>query len=203
MLRRLGCLRGLVFAVFGAGACASAGENDTGDAEAETDGGTETGESEASSGDPYGGPISLAMANDWTPMPALDDPFRAHRPADVDCPEGAWAVEDGTFEVQTGACAYAAFEQSAAEPVAEGMQIRVVIAHEALWAAEGEATAHVAVGFGAKLGAEATVAIPSGSGVHELVFDIESRPADEDRLWFHLHNHGFNTWRIVSVTGFE
>lgn len=203
MLRRFSCLRGVVLVVFGVGACASTGEDGTGDAETETGGEAEAGESDASSGDRYGGPVSLALAGNWMPMPAVADPFRAHRPANVDCPAGAWAVEDGTFEVQTGACAYAAFEQSPLLPVTAGMQIRVVIAHEALWAAEGEATAHVAVGFGAKTGAEITVAIPSESGVHELIFDLESGPVDGDRLWFHLHNHGFNTWRIVSVAGFE
>lgn len=202
MRRRLDRLRGLVLFGLVATGCADAQTMDAQSTET-TDIDATSAASDDSSGDSRGADAELAEAEAWAPVLTADDPLRSHRPDAVVCPAGSWAVEDGTFEVRTGVCNYAAFGQLPVVPVSEDTQVRVVIAHEALWSELGAATAHVAVGLGRQVGAEATIAIPSGAGIVELTFDIESTPPPDAPLWLHLHNHGFNTWRVVSVTASE
>ena len=141
---------------------------------------------------------SLADAHAWQPVAPEQDPVPHHRPADVRCPEGAWYVEAGSLEVETGNCNYAALSQPIPQPVAAGEPIRAVLWHDRL-VFEQPAEAHVGLWLDRVLLWETTVPIPAEAHLYEVQVDA---PADAEQgaaLVFHLHNHGFNSWSLLEV----
>lgn len=173
-----------------AGACGDAGSGGT-TAASETSATTDVPELE-------GTMVDLARPALWQPLAAADDPLAAHRPDAIECPLGTgWLVEPTGFEVNTGACNYAAFVQPALAAVAPGAQISIDLYHFDLLAPE-PATAHLAVLVGDVVVFERDIAIPGPANVHEieLVADF-SAPAGTPVV-LHLHNHGQNTWTFGS-----
>jgi hypothetical protein len=129
---------------------------------------------------------------------AAHDPFASHRPAEIDCPPGAWGPEGGGFEVQTGVCNYAAFDQPLPVDVRAGDTIFFNLWHDTLDAHE-HATAHVALWLSDEVLWEDEVDIPAPSGVLEAMVELEKTPPEGARVGLHLHNHGFNSWRWVAL----
>lgn len=130
--------------------------------------------------------------------PAESDPLNSHRPESVDCPAAAWGEEFGSFEVQTGVCNYGAFVQPLPQPIQAGDLVEITVWHDFLDAAE-PATGHVAVWLGDQVIWEEEVAIPAQSSTLSASVAIDFEPAADAKLGLHLHNHGFNSWRFVSV----
>lgn len=145
-------------------------------------------------------PEFVSVLDPWAlaPVDPEHDPLADHRPAQIDCPPGAWGPEGGGFEIQTGVCSYAAFDQALPIPVEPGDLVSILVWHDVLDAAE-PGTGHVAVWLGDEVLWETTVAIPADSGVLEAVIPIERSPAPDARLGLHLHNHGFNSWRVLDI----
>ncbi len=132
------------------------------------------------------------------PVELENDPLAGHRPAIVDCPAAAWGPEGGGFEVQTGACNYAAFAHPLREALAAGDQLSIVIWHDILDAAE-PATGHAALWLGNTVLWETEVAIPAPSVAYEATVILERDFPAGEQLGLHVHNHGFNSWRFISV----
>ncbi len=133
-----------------------------------------------------------------TPVAEADDPLNAHRPNEVDCPAAAWGEEGGGFEVQTGVCDYAAFDQPLPAIPARGDRIEISVWHDTLDAAE-PATGHVAVLLDNRVLWEATVDIPAASAALDATVILDATPSPDARLALHLHNHGYNSWRFIRV----
>ena len=144
------------------------------------------------------GPIPLLDPFALMPVEAGADPLAHERPSEVKCPSAAWGPEGGGFEIQTGVCNYAAFDQPLSVQIEAGDAFNIVIWHDTLDYPE-PATAHVAVWIGGEVLWEAEVAIPASSDSFEVNVPIDHTPAPDDRLGLHLHNHGFNSWRFVAV----
>jgi hypothetical protein len=144
------------------------------------------------------GAVALLNPAELAPVAAADDPLADHRPAEVDCPAGAWGAEGGGFEVQTGVCAYAAFDQPLAVVPAAGDVIEISVWYDTLDAAE-PAEGHVAVLLDDRLLWEETVQIPGPSAALDARIKLDFAPAADARLGLHLHNHGYNSWRFVGV----
>lgn len=147
---------------------------------------------------PPSGPVPLLDVFALTPVEAADDPFADHRPDDVDCPVATWGPEAGGFEIQTGACAYAAFDQPLPSGVEVGDALAIAVWHDLLDAAE-PAKAHLAVWIGATTIWETQLDIPTPSALIEAEAPILQTPPPGARLGLHLHNHGFNSWRFISI----
>jgi hypothetical protein len=155
------------------------------------------GEESGSEGVPDSGVIELATPDDWSLASGEEDPFPMHRPQDASC-DGGFGPEYGTFEIDTGVCTYGSFVQPTLADIREGDEIRVTLVHDPLWAEE-PATAHVAVSLDAVPFFDMEVPIPSQYG-----FLQESSHAARDVavgavLHLHLHNHGYNTYRVVEI----
>ena len=133
-----------------------------------------------------------------TPVHIDVDPLAHHRPTEVDCPSATWGPEGGGFEIQTGACNYAAFDQPVSTPIKAGDTLTILAWHDTLDFVE-PATAHVAVWVGRTVVWEAEVAIPASSGLFDVSVPIEDEPGPDARLGLHPHNHGFNSWRFIAV----
>ena len=143
-------------------------------------------------------PVPLLNPDALSMVDAEHDPLRAHRPTAIDCPPSAWGPEAGGFEIQTGVCDYAAFDQPLSTPIAARDALNIIVWHDTIDLPE-PATAHVAVWLGRTVVWEAEFAIPAPSRSFEVTVPIEDAPAPEARLGVHLHNHGFNSWRFVAV----
>lgn len=142
--------------------------------------------------------IPLLRPFELAPVPAGADPLASHQPAVIACPAATWGPEGGGFEIQTGACNYATFDQSLPVAIEAGDEVAISIWHDFLDAPE-PSTAHVAVLLGDQVIWETTLAIPAPSAAFDVVVPIASAPAPDARLGVHLHNHGFNSWRIVAI----
>lgn len=140
-------------------------------------------------------PIALLDPAALRPVAAADDPLAHHRPADVDCPAATWGPEGGGFEVQTGACTYAAFDQPLPDGIRAGDALAITIWHDRL-----DGTGHVAVWLDGTILWEAEIEIPGPSRALEAIVPIPESPPPSARLGLHLHNHGFNSWRFVAIT---
>ena len=141
---------------------------------------------------------SLVRAEDWTDLAAEDDPLAHHRPSPVLCEVIPWHPEGGGIEVETEGCNYVALTQPLTRDLAEGDLVRITAWWERL-AADPPATGHLAVLIGGEVLWEASVAIPGDAELRELEFES---PIDADAgtpVVFHLHNHGYNTWRLQTL----
>lgn len=144
----------------------------------------------------------LVEVTAWSPSDPADDPFVEHRPPEVRCPDAGWQVEGGSLEVSTGACHYLSVEQVLLRDVAGGEPITVNLWHQALHAdygAIGHAALVVGDGAGAEVLWEREVLIPGPSAIWQDQVQARRDLAAGERVIFHLHNHGANTWNLGSV----
>lgn len=153
---------------------------------------TETGTAEAL------GEAVLLTHDGWAYVPPEADPFEAQAPGTEPCPSVAYGAENGFFELETDYCAIATFSQELAADVPKGADIRFVVWNLDLWAPDPTEAVRVL-----RLGEHdlwtTTVPVPGNEDVSEVVV-----PAPEDLpagtpAWFHLRNHGINSWRIGDV----
>ncbi len=136
----------------------------------------------------------LVLAHDgWLLADAAIDPFPPTEP--VDCPAVAFGAENGFFELETDYCAWATFHQTTRLDVSEGDPLRVVAWHLDLWAPEPY-TARLVLRLGNEDVWNAEFEVPGEEDVTELEFPAPSDlPAGSD-AFFHVANHGVNSWRL-------
>jgi hypothetical protein len=156
---------------------------------------TEDGEESSSTGEPRG-PADLVDPFSWVPDEAAD-PMPAHRPAEVDCEIG-FGEEFGVFEIDTESCNYGVFSQPMLAEVRIGDTVELTVTHDDL-VADGPAIGHVLVTLGDGHTFDAEVEIPHAYGLvtAEWVADVDVAAGTPAVL--HLHNHGFNQWRLVAI----
>jgi hypothetical protein len=149
--------------------------------------------------DPTGGEfVALVDPMAWAPVPAPDDPLADHRPADVQCPIGAWLFEPQGFEVNTLQCNYGMFGASSQVAVLPGRRVVATLYHYDLLAPE-PASAHVALLLGDTLLWEMDIAIPGKADVYAIDVVVDATVPAGTPVYFHLHNHGQNTWVLGAV----
>lgn len=135
----------------------------------------------------------------WQPVTAADDPFGDHRPEEVTCPGFGYGVEGEFFEMDTGQCSYATFVQPVATAPASGEELSFVFWHLALWGPDG-ATAHIAVQVADQLLWQQELALPVTERATEAQMTLPRDIAAGEPIYFHVHNHGSNSYRIGPVT---
>lgn len=140
----------------------------------------------------------LVEAGAWEGSDAEHDPMAEHRPEIVECPAIGWQVEGGALEVSTGACNYLSIEQPLLRDVGAGTPVVVELWHQTLHAEE-PATGHVALFVDGMLLWERQVEIPGPPAIWTDTVEAPSDLLVGDRVVFHLHNHGVNTWYLGDV----
>ena len=129
---------------------------------------------------------------------AAVDPFADEPSAAEGCDPYGWLIEDGTLEVQTDRCAHATVAQPLGARLAAGDGVTVALYHDALWAPE-PTTSHVAVGIGDRVLVSWTFDVPGPPGVYEETAALPSAVDAGEPVWFHVRNHGTNTYRLVAI----
>ncbi len=138
----------------------------------------------------------------WAQVPLAEDPWADHAPATVDCTPLAWGYEfeggEDTLELDTQDCNYLTVRTQTLDPLWRGDVLKVRLWHFDLFSTDA-AMAHALVQVGPLVGMDEQVPIPSDSEmmISEQVVD-QRIPAGTD-VYFHLHNHGANTWNLVAI----
>jgi len=149
-----------------------------------------------------GGPSvteSLVDAEAWQLDPMVPPALDSDRPAEVVC-EFGYGLEDGLFEVDTELCNWGAFSQPTLVPIAAGDAVEVIVLHDTLYSEDEGATAHLAVAVGETMVWDATIAIPAPPGFLRPTITAEQDWPVGTPLHLHVHNHGYNNYRIVDIT---
>ena len=158
-----------------------------------------SGTDRADVGDGGVGKTSLVDNNLWVYVDAASDPLAGERPADLDCPDWAYTEEYGTFEVDTGACAYLSVSQPSLATVQQGETVHISIWHDVLISSE-PGDGHAAIAIGGDVIWEATFEIPSYPNAYSPKVVVDKAYPVGTPIVFHLHNHGSNNWRLLSVS---
>ncbi|MBT9559721.1 MAG: hypothetical protein IV100_27065 [Myxococcales bacterium] len=161
--------------------------------------------------------VSAAQVEDVAPAPApcltelVDlrevvplgpdaDPF-PDRPADFPCaPEGLHFEELGgepVYSINTGACAYTTAVGSLAAALSAGDTVEARVWHFTLLGPTAEA--HVSVRIGDTAVLDERIAIPGESGMSVASFTLDGPVAAGTSVYFHLHNHGSNSWSWLGL----
>jgi hypothetical protein len=146
-------------------------------------------------------PVPLVNSEAWVRVvdPTMDV-FAAERPPDAVCDDFGWFYDPlyQSLAVQTDECDYPTLTQPTLEPLEPGDVVRIQGFHGTLSAPE-PSEGYLAIAVDGVILWELTVAIPGGAAVIDEEITIESSFALGSELQFHLHNHGPNTWDLMSV----
>jgi hypothetical protein len=143
--------------------------------------------------------VTLIDNTRWEMNGAETDPFIDERPETVECPDWAFLEEYGTFEVDTGGCDYLSVSQPSLSAAKAGDTVHISLWHDVLFSAE-PGTGHAAIVLGADLLWEKTFEIPSYPRAYSSKILLEKDYPEGSPVLFHLHNHGSNYWRLLSVS---
>jgi hypothetical protein len=155
---------------------------------------------EEASPDQQGSVEALIDVADWQQQGAVLDSLASHRPDSVNCPSNAWYEEDRALEVKTGHCNYLSLAQPSKTPINKGNNIHLVLWHGQLRFDEPQ-EAHVAVSIGGRVVLDQQVEITSDGGIYDVTISSTVDVAAGESVEFHLHNHGYNTWTLLTLDG--
>jgi hypothetical protein len=144
----------------------------------------------------------LVAHDSWEIVSAEEDPFSDRLP-DAVCPDDSHMPEllgpEPVFSVDTGACTYITARQPALRDVAQGETLVARVWHFALDAGE-TAEAHLALRIGDTSVLDQTVPIPSEGGLIATSEVAMNAFEAGTPVFFHLHNHGDNSWSLVELS---
>lgn len=146
-------------------------------------------------------PVPLAEADGWERVtdPA-GDVFAAMRPADATCDDAGYYVDPLTqvFEVQTELCDYLTVRQAGLESLEVGDVVSIRAFHYELTAVTAS-QGYLGLAIDGEVVWEEGVPIPSPAAAVSGDITIERAVPAGAELQFHVHNHGLNSWDLVSL----
>ena len=141
--------------------------------------------------------VALINAEQWALVDTESDPF-GDRPEAPECPSSGYGIEDGFFEVETDVCHYGTFSQASLLSVSKEASLRLNFWHSPLSNPE-PAQAHIAFQVNDQLLWEKTIDIPNDAAVYDETISLNEAITEGDAIYFHLHNHGNNAWRLGTL----
>ncbi|HBU47730.1 MAG TPA: hypothetical protein DEB46_05410 [Myxococcales bacterium] len=181
----------LLLAPFIACDCAGTGEHDAGPIVEEVDSGT-----------PYApGPDSLIDHRLWifhgvAPGDPWSDVLEGEEPPA--CPDFAYGIYDGLWDVDTGFCDYQTFRQDTLLDLSPGDGIQIEMWHLQLWAPQ-DAMATVGLAIEGHPVWEVEIAIPNDYQFYNPLLRVDRFIPAGTTLYYHVHNHGLNTYRLLDI----
>jgi hypothetical protein len=159
------------------------------------------GSTEASPTEPAGAtePMPLTTAESWAPADPTSDPFAPEAIGRVRCTSAAFRPEATWLEVTTTTCNYATFVYPFATEVPAGSVIRGEVAWATL-AAIDPALGTLAFATQAELLWSHEVPIPGLADLTQVEFELPERLPVGSALYFHVRNHGYNSWQLGPLT---
>ncbi len=146
--------------------------------------------------------VDLVDAEEWQLVEEADDPFE-DRPDGFRCLEASYRAQDlggeRVFDVETDTCEYITVTQPSLADVLAGDFLKARVFHFDL-RAPSPAEAHVAIGIGSDVPVDVRVPIPSEGALIGPVWQAPRDIAAGTPVYFHLHNHGTNSWAMVELS---
>ncbi|MCA9651080.1 MAG: hypothetical protein H6712_34750 [Myxococcales bacterium] len=148
-------------------------------------------------------PVDLIQYDRWTRVAEVErDVFGAERPADAVCDEEGLLIEsfgpDPVFEIQTDLCNYATIEQPTLVELRSGDTVSLRLWYYDL-TAPSPAEAHLALAIDGQVEWEQLVPVPAPATLLDEDLVIERELPAGVPLQFHVHNHGFNSYELISI----
>lgn len=147
---------------------------------------------------PNTGRRALIDPNEWVFLSEAEDVFLDHRPSQIDCGGTGYFVEDGILEIDTGRCNYFAANQPLLHDLVPADTLVVTIYHDHLFSADG-GFGHLALSITENILWQTEIPIPSESRLFTAYIPVTRFYESGLPIAFHLHNHGVNHWRLVSL----
>ncbi len=143
------------------------------------------------------GPV---IATDLWTVEAADDPFWSETLSEDirPCTPQDWRAEPNGIEVQTTNCNYITLTQPLLQPLRAGQGLRVQLWWQTLASVE-PAEGRIAVWVGDWRFFDERVPIPSEADARTLSRSSPRSFADGTPVYFHVDNHGFNSWTLGSL----
>jgi hypothetical protein len=140
----------------------------------------------------------VVASTGWTLATAEEDPFASEREGRVPCGLADVREESGTFEVDTRACNHVTVRQPSAVSIGVGDTVSVLLWWQTL-ASLRPAEGHIAVALGNRVLWEERVQIPGPPDVREVSLVANEALAAGQPVFFHVHNHGYNNWKLGHI----
>lgn len=148
-------------------------------------------------------PHALVAHNLWAFVEAKNDPFAAHhRTDDIPCQEADVRIEstgqETALEIRTGPCNWLTVMQPSRVAIHAEDALDIRIWHQELQAPVAT-HATLAVQLGTATIWSHRQAIPSASGLISHGPSISDAYPQGTPLYFHLRNHGINSWSLIAI----
>lgn len=145
-------------------------------------------------------PVQTIAAESWGAASVAEDPFVEYEPGRVRCSPFAYRLEASWLEVTTTSCNYATLAYRFMYDVSPGDVISGEIAWATLASIEPAVgtLAFAMAGEGVLWTHE--VDIPGSADILELSFELTQAAAAGSALYFHVRNHGYNTWQLSPLS---
>ena len=149
---------------------------------------------------------SVALTDNelWTKTLSEQDPWWSEDLADELCEPMDYGPEitpiGMLFDIDTSFCGYLTVNQTLLAEVPIGDLFRVKIVQYALTESEGPYLLAMAVGEPAVTLWEMTIEVPSDFQVVDVTWPAARTYLVDEPVYFHLSNHGENTWSFVNLT---
>jgi hypothetical protein len=146
-------------------------------------------------------PVSLPLtaAESWAIAPLEGDPFSEYMDGRVRCSPFALRREANWLEVSTVECNYASLLHQLSEDVPAGSIIRGQVAWATL-ASLAPAVGTLAFATSDGVLWSRDVDIPGQADIVEVEFAFSHPAPAGTGLYFHVRNHGYNTWQLGPLT---
>ena len=158
------------------------------------------GEPTATPGPTPSGPLVNLV--DWTATDTEQDPFVDFFSDHVRCTEddhGPEILADvEAYSLETGMCNWLTIEQPSLSAVRTGDRVLAKIWHFALSAPE-PAVARVGLATTEGILAQMMEPIPQAGRLMVLEFTAQTAIAKDTPIYFHISNHGANSWHLLDV----
>lgn len=143
---------------------------------------------------------TLVPLEGWSSVARADDPFVTDSEAAPACVGPGFRLETDTqwLELDTGLCNWVTLTGSALFDVSAGQQLRLDFSHYNLEAA-APATAELRLSFPHCEVWTKQLPIPGAAAVYQEQFASPCALKADQRVLFHLHNHGQNTYQLQDL----
>jgi hypothetical protein len=148
--------------------------------------------------------VALTDNEEWTKTLSAQDPWWGEDSAEELCEPMDYGPETTPigmlFDIDTSFCGYLTVDQTllAEVPVAELFRVKLV--QYALTESEGPYLLAVAIGEPAVTVWEMTIEVPADFLVVDVTWPAARTYLVDEPVYFHLSNHGENTWSFVNLT---
>jgi hypothetical protein len=133
----------------------------------------------------------------WKNVERANDPYRSMAPPG-ECKDVAYKLEDGVIEVETGICSFLTVTQPLARDLPAGTKLHLIYWHLQLTAASS-AFGYFSLTMNDTEIHVNKIPIPSPPKVYDMTLTLKKDFKKGQPIYFHIHNHGSNSWKLLSL----